>query len=608
MMGLLLSSPVGGQGLGNGSDGSPQISGIINQYVYLVGNAPKCTDRLAVNNASLFSSGDLVLIVQMQGAEIDGSNTSSYGSISKLNGAGNYEFASVTAIESNELVLKYALLNSYSEIGNAQVINVPQYENPVVVSSITCPPWNGKTGGIVVLDATGSITMNASINVIAKGFRGGEHERGQHILDITFDYIAETPDPTWYSRKGEGIAGYGIEPYLSGRGAPANAGGGGNIHTTGGGGGSNYGAGGDGGWGYPVDMSGDEKRVFGLGGHPLPYSQGFNGLFMGGGGGAGHEHFGNGTGGARGGGIVWLSCDHLIPNGNDILARGASSASSGAYGDGAGGAGGGGSVFLNINNIQTVINVDVAGGLGGNSIGTGFGPGGGGGGGFCRVNGANVPANLVVQSPGGFPGVAGGMLYGAQNGEDGAVQTGLQLPFNKQYEVVTADFDFEASEAAQNGGLTLNFRNLSSGGSHSLWYFGDNASDTSRHPVHHYDIERAYEIMLIENNALCSDTAYKIYSTQLDIPTAFTPNGDGSNDHFSVFGVDIVAFEISIYNRWGQVVYHSSNINELNDLFQGWDGNYKGQPQQNGTYVYRIGARNLAGSEILMNGNVILIR
>ena len=56
------------------------------------------------------------------------------------------------------------------------------------------------------------------------------------MLTLSYDYAVE-PDPTYYSLKGEGIAAYGIVPYIAGRGAPANAGGGGNIHTTGGGGG-----------------------------------------------------------------------------------------------------------------------------------------------------------------------------------------------------------------------------------------------------------------------------------------------------------------------------------------------------------------------------------
>ena len=605
---MIVSAATLGQGVGNGTDGSPHISGVINKYAYLVDNAFSCTNRLSVNKASIFKPGDLVLIVQMQGALVDESNTASYGTVTDLNGAGNYEFADVAYVEGNEIVLEYALINSYSESGATQIIEVPQYENPVVAGSITCPPWNGKTGGIVALDAIGEVTLEASINVIGKGFRGGEHERGLHILDITFDYIAETPDPTWYSRKGEGICGYGVEPFLSGRGAPANGGGGGNIHTTGGGGGANYGTGGDGGWGYPVDMSGDEKLVFGLGGHSLHYASGDNKLFMGGGGGAGHEHFGNGTSGARGGGIVLLSCNRLVSNDYDILARGATSASSGAYGDGAGGAGAGGTVLLHVNNIQSALDGDIAGGLGGNSIGDGFGPGGGGGGGFCNVKGINVPVNLVVMSPGGLPGVAGGSPYGAQGGGNGNVTSGLQIPFNKQYRVVNADFDFTVTESSNGSGFTIKFDNLSDGGDHSMWYFGDNDTDTLRHPLHNYDIDRSYDIMLIESNDMCGDTSLKTYSTQLDIPSAFTPNGDGINDHFTVFGSNIIDYEISIYNRWGQVVYFSSDKSELNDLNKGWDGYSKGKAQVMGTYVYSINALSLAGTAIIQTGNLVLVR
>src|SRR6185436_5764235 len=98
--------------------------------------------------------------------------------------------------------------------------------------------WNGHTGGIIAIDATDTIILNASISAIGTGFRGGEVEKGNHVLTLNFDYLAN-PDPTYYSLKGEGIAYYGMPPDIAGRGAPANGGGGGNIHTSGGGGGSN---------------------------------------------------------------------------------------------------------------------------------------------------------------------------------------------------------------------------------------------------------------------------------------------------------------------------------------------------------------------------------
>ncbi|MFQ5335418.1 MAG: hypothetical protein ACE5DN_05025, partial [Flavobacteriales bacterium] len=401
----LLNNFSNAQSLGDGRDGSPSVSGIVNAYAYLLNDALKCEDVLYVNDGRSFTEGDLILIVQMQGAVINSSNTPSYGYINDYKEAGNYEYASVKAVEGNAIYLEYALLRDYRAEGHVQVIRVPQYESPTIVNTLTCPPWNGQTGGVLAIDATDTLTFESNINVIGRGFRGGEHHTAACIFAIRYEYFSDTPDPQYYALKGEGIAGRGVGTFTSGRGAPANAGGGGNIHTTGGGGGGNFGCGGDGGWGYPVDTSGGEKIVFGIGGYPLNISVDQNKVFAGGGGGAGHEHYGNGTSGANGGGMVFITARAIWNNGHAILANGANSASGGAYGDGVGGAGAGGSVLISADTIMNNISVDVSGGNGGSTIAIGFGPGGGGGGGVCWINGNTIPLGLNVLYAGGFGGL-----------------------------------------------------------------------------------------------------------------------------------------------------------------------------------------------------------
>ena len=91
-------------------------------------------------------------------------------------------------------------------------------------------------------------------------------------------------------------------------------------------------------------------------------------------------------------------------------------------------------------------------------------------------------------------------------------------------------------------------------------------------------------------------------------PDAFTPNGDGTNDHFTVYGKYISDYLIRIYNRWGELVYQSSDINELNDLGRGWDGTFKGKLQDVGTFVYYIEAKDFDGKKIFKKGNITLIR
>lgn len=71
--------------------------------------------------------------------------------------------------------------------------------------------------------------------------------------------------------------------------------------------------------------------------------------------------------------------------------------------------------------------------------------------------------------------------------------------------------------------------------------------------------------------------------TAVDVPNAFTPNGDGINDFIFPDGWGIKSMvEFKIFNRWGQLLFKTSNINE------GWDGTYKGTPQNADTYTYLI--------------------
>lgn len=94
----------------------------------------------------------------------------------------------------------------------------------------------------------------------------------------------------------------------------------------------------------------------------------------------------------------------------------------------------------------------------------------------------------------------------------------------------------------------------------------------------------------------------------IKVPAAFTPNNDGLNDHFTVFAQNLSDYTIKIFNRWGELVYESSDLGELNDLGRGWDGTYKGALQNFGTFVYFIEARDINGSPIEKQGHLTLIR
>lgn len=88
------------------------------------------------------------------------------------------------------------------------------------------------------------------------------------------------------------------------------------------------------------------------------------------------------------------------------------------------------------------------------------------------------------------------------------------------------------------------------------------------------------------------------------VPTGFSPNGDGINDEFRIIRYLNIATlnKFEVYNRWGELIYSSTNIK------QGWDGKYKGENSPAGTYVWQVEAYSYDGDRIVQSGNVTLIR
>ena len=89
---------------------------------------------------------------------------------------------------------------------------------------------------------------------------------------------------------------------------------------------------------------------------------------------------------------------------------------------------------------------------------------------------------------------------------------------------------------------------------------------------------------------------------KLLMPSAFTPNGDGLNDVFRIpAGTTLNRVRFSIFDRWGNIVFQTSDINK------GWDGSYKGTPLATGVFVYLI-LGNDSGEDIMAKGTVILVK
>lgn len=424
--------------------------------------------------STLITAGDLLLVIQMQDAAINSTNTSSYGNgvaggaangTTNNNAVGRYEYVQATGpVSGGSVPIQGAtsgsgLLNAYVNAGSTgssgqrrfQVIRVPQYNNCNIVGSGVPAAWNGRTGGVFAIDVDGTLTFSSgsAIRATGLGFRGGG---GRGLTGSSggsnTDYRSLSSS-NFHAPKGEGIAGTpdyvhqsftGTNPpgqvvttgttYPNGshgRGAPGNAGGGGtdgrpsdNDENSGGGGGANGGAGGNGGNSWNSNLA-----IGGYGGAAFS-SASITRLVMGGGGGAGTRNNSSSvqSSGGAGGGIVIVRAATITGTGT-IESNGVEpNAANGLLpaNDGGGGGGGAGTLVV-FGNAGSLANISLIanGGRGGNCAlaDPAHGPGGGGGGGRIYVNDLLTGAVSVAGGSNGLT-TASLIAYGATSGSPGA--------------------------------------------------------------------------------------------------------------------------------------------------------------------------------------------
>ncbi len=391
------------------------ISGVINRYTS-VSALNVARTQLTVASNTGFVAGNRVMVIQMKNATIDNTDAATYGNITSYNNAGKFELARIASVTGGTTVnLTSGLLNTY-DAGTAnagvQLIFVPEYANVIVDGLLTAQAWNPstQTGGVLALAATGTVTLQADVDVTGLGFKGGIiGGNNGNCREGTY----RTNDMT-YGQKGEGIT---TDANDRGRGKLANGGGGGNPHNSGGGGGGNFGKGANGARQWNCLSSGTDSSNdciddapgsmpptiteinSGGGGAILDYTTGR--IFLGGGGGSGQQNDGFGTSGANGGGIIVMLASAIDGNGFLMAAKGASVLAT-AGNDAGGGGGAGGAIFLDTKVYGTTLRINVQGGKGGDvDFSTCHGNGGGGGGGVLRLQINPTPANLTVVRGGG---------------------------------------------------------------------------------------------------------------------------------------------------------------------------------------------------------------
>jgi len=456
-----------------GNDGAGSVTGIVNTYYPGSGSpsAGATTVTLGTRNASgaatVFAAGDLALIVQIQDATVNSSNTGSYGDGSSgsgytaLNSAGKYEYVKVTAVAGATLTIGGGtgggLLNSYhaavadgTTVGQStwQVIRVPQYATLTLTGTLTPAPWNGSSGGVIAVDVQNSFTFSNSIDASGKGFRGGGLAVSSGNPTPTNSDYRQLATYKVHGSKGEGIAGTpnyiydgttvttiaSPEGYPNGsmaEGAPGNAGGGGtdqdpvaNDDNTGGGGGGNGGAGGVGGRAW--NGSGTGNAIGGRGGSVAPSSAAV--LFLGGGGGAGSNNntsgAANASSGGVGGGLIAIRMG--TSTGSMTINTNGTSPPIPAN-DGGGGGGAGGTLTVTTpDSIGGTITFAANGGNGSNAntgqsgVANDHGPGGGGGGGAVLYNSSLGGSSTGTVNPGNSGITSDGTAYGSSNGSGGS--------------------------------------------------------------------------------------------------------------------------------------------------------------------------------------------
>ena len=403
----------------------------------------------ALRSGTAAQAGTLLLIIQMQGATINSTNSAQYGDGagsgavapasppaalptaafrtdvfgtanyaggSITNTAGTYEYVvAAGAAAGGSIPIASALVNSYSNLAATgaqgqtryQVVVIQQHSSATYSGTHTIPAWDGSSGGIEAIDVAGALTLSAlTINGNARGFRGGGGENHNALCTqqlantgilVCQDY-RQTNASTYGGFKGEGIAGTPALVYS-------------NVTST------NTGAGG-GADGYP---NGDRSRGApgNAGGGGNQHNAGGGGGGNGGAGGKGGRSW-NGTGsvtaaysgeevGGFGGASGYNSATRLVMGGGGGAGDVGGNTST-PIEAGAGGAGGA-LVIIRAGSIAGAATINVNGGVGIGSSATDAGGGGGAGGTVMVTTGTGAAAGITVNAIGGAG--AGGNMGGS---------------------------------------------------------------------------------------------------------------------------------------------------------------------------------------------------
>jgi gliding motility-associated-like protein len=208
------------------------------------------------------------------------------------------------------------------------------------------------------------------------------------------------------------------------------------------------------------------------------------------------------------------------------------------------------------------------------------------------------------------------LIASGTGGADTLIQSSIVTVYQKPFAYFTASplLVYIPNEAVY-------FTNQPQSGANYLWNFGDGGSSTETNPQHTYYIGGDYSVTLIATSAYgCTDTftlgstIKALVSSSVQVPNAFTPNPNGpsgggvydptalNNWIFHPVLTGIVQYNLTIYNKWGELLFETTN------QAVGWDGYFNDKLCQEDTYIYKIYAISVTSDIIQKTGNVALFR
>ncbi|MCF8464352.1 MAG: gliding motility-associated C-terminal domain-containing protein, partial [Flavobacteriales bacterium] len=192
---------------------------------------------------------------------------------------------------------------------------------------------------------------------------------------------------------------------------------------------------------------------------------------------------------------------------------------------------------------------------------------------------------------------------------DGCTSDTTKADYIEVYPLPYANFSLNP-EITNVLNATIEFSDLSAGNIATWnWDFGTGDVSMDQNPIYTYTDTGTYVVWLNVTTIYgCEDDIRKQVVIEPDfmfyVPNSFSPNNDGRNDYFRGYGegVDWDSYQITIYNRWGEEIFFSA------DIEQPWLGDYEQMDVANEVYVWKILITDLKGDQHIYRGHVTVLR